>query len=142
MSAAQFQETDAEDQSFSLNAIGQVAIPVANVDEARHFYQHVLGIRFLFTAPPGLAFFDCGGIRLMLDGSGEQSLEHRASTVYYKVSDLHAAVERLRERGAVFVAEPHRIATMTDHELWMAFLRDPSDNLIGLMCERPLSTGG
>ena len=119
---------------FGLTAIGQIAVPVSNIDQAVAFYRDVLGMRFLFQAPPGLGFFDCGGVRLMLDGPARDQAGN-GSVIYYKVDNLQSAFEVLSARGAVFEAAPHRIATLADHELWMAFLRDPDRNLLALMSE-------
>jgi methylmalonyl-CoA/ethylmalonyl-CoA epimerase len=117
-----------------LNRIGQIAIPVGDVDRAIAFYRDLLGMRFLFRAPPGLGFFDCGGVRLMLDGPAAAQAG-QSSVVYYKVDDLRAAFETLSTRGVVFEAEPHLVARLPDHELWMAFFRDPDGNLLALMTE-------
>jgi len=128
---------DSGQAHFGLGQVGQIAIPVTDVERAIVFYRDVLGMRFLFQAPPGLGFFDCGGVRLMLDAPAA-ALAGSASVLYYKVPDLHAAHETLLSRGVVFEAEPHLIARMPDHELWMAFFRDPDNNLLALMCELPL----
>lgn len=119
-----------------LDRIGQIAIPVADVERATAFYRDVLGMRFLFSAPPGLAFFDCGGVRLLLDAAAPAGAERHSSIIYYQVGDLDSAYEALQARGVTFEAPPHLIARMPDHELWMAFLRDPDANIIGLMSER------
>jgi methylmalonyl-CoA/ethylmalonyl-CoA epimerase len=120
--------------------VGQLAIPVADLDRALAFYRDVLGLRFLFQAPPGLAFLDCGGVRLMLARAQPGEATPPAGVIYYRVADLDAAYATLRARGATFVDEPHRIARLSDHELWMVFLRDPDQHLLALMAERPLST--
>ena len=119
---------------FALNRIGQIAVPVADIDRAVSFYRDVLGMRFLFQAPPGLGFFDCGGVRLMLD-TPAKAQAGKASVLYYQVGDLDAAFRTLSARGVVFEAKPHLIAKMPDHELWMAFFRDPDGNLLALMSE-------
>jgi catechol 2,3-dioxygenase-like lactoylglutathione lyase family enzyme len=119
-----------------VTGVGQLAIPVADLERSLEFYRDVLGLRFLFQAPPGLAFLDCGGVRLMLSKVQENDATSAAGVVYYRVSDLNAAYEALRHRGAKFVDEPHLIARMSDHELWMVFLRDPDGHLLGLMEER------
>ena len=119
--------------------IGQLAIPVADVERAVAFYRDVLGLRFLFQAPPGLAFLDCGGVRLMLTQRQEGETDDKAGVIYYRVADLDAAYTTLRERGVTFVDQPHRIARLADHELWMVFLRDPDAHLLALMAERPLA---
>jgi methylmalonyl-CoA/ethylmalonyl-CoA epimerase len=122
--------------------IGQLAIPVADLQRSLVFYRDVLGVRFLFEAPPGLAFLDCGGVRLMLSRLEEAETSPAAGVIYYRVGDLDASYAALSERGAVFVDRPHRIARLSDHELWMTFLRDPDNHLLALMAERPLSPEG
>jgi catechol 2,3-dioxygenase-like lactoylglutathione lyase family enzyme len=120
---------------FGLAQIGQIAVPVSDVERAIAFYRDVLGMRFLFQAPPGLAFFDCGGVRLMLDAPAKAQADSHSSVIYYKVQDLQAAFEALASRGVVFDAKPHLIARLPDHELWMAFFHDPDDNVLALMSE-------
>lgn len=124
-------------QFDGVTGVGQLAIPVADLERSLQFYRDVLGLRFLFQAPPGLAFLDCGGVRLMLSKVQENDATPPAGVVYYRVSDLNAAYATLRQRGANFLDQPHLIARLSDHELWMAFLRDPDDHLLGLMEERP-----
>jgi catechol 2,3-dioxygenase-like lactoylglutathione lyase family enzyme len=119
---------------FALARIGQIAVPVADIDRAVAFYRDVLGMRFLFQAPPGLGFFDCAGVRLMLDEPAKAKAG-QGSVIYYQVPDLQAAFETLSSRGVAFEAKPHLIAKMPDHELWMAFFRDPDRNLLALMSE-------
>lgn len=121
-----------------LSEIGQVALTVSDVAAATAYYRDVLGLTFLFQAPPALAFFMAGSVRLMLtlpekDGGTKPGAN---SVLYFKVADINAAHAALKARGATFVDEPHLIARMPDHELWMVFLRDPDQNLIGLMEER------
>ena len=120
---------------FALAQIGQIAVPVSDVERAIAFYRDTLGMQFLFQAPPGLAFFDCAGVRLMLDAPAKAQAENHSSVIYYKVSDLQAAFETLSARGVSFEANPHLIAKLPDHELWMAFFRDPDGNLLALMSE-------
>ena len=122
-------------ESVGLGPIGQIAVPVGDIERAIAFYRDVLGMRFLFKAPPGLGFFDCAGVRLMLDAPAKSQAGNHSSVIYYKVSDLDAAFETLSGRGVRFEEKPHLIATMPDHELWMAFFRDPDENLLALMAE-------
>lgn len=119
---------------FGLDQIGQIAVPVSDVERAIAFYRDILGMQFLFQAPPGLGFFNCGGVRLMLDAPAKTQSNH-SSIIYYRVPDLQAAFETLSSRGVAFEADPHLIAKLPDHELWMAFFRDPDDNLLALMSE-------
>ncbi|MSR57561.1 MAG: VOC family protein [Planctomycetaceae bacterium] len=122
-----------------LAQIGQIAIRVHDLDRAVAFYQNTLGMKLLFR-PPNLAFFDCGGIRLMLSVPEKPEFDHPASVIYYRVSDIQSAHRTLAAAGVPFEAEPHLIARMPDHDLWMAFFRDSEGNLLGLMSERPTTT--
>ena len=119
---------------FGLNQIGQIAVPVSNIDRSITFYRDILGMRFLFKAPPGLGFFDCAGVRLMLDEPAKDNAG-KGSIIYYKVKYLQGMYETLSSKGLIFEAKPHLIAKMPDHELWMAFFRDPDNNLMALMSE-------
>ncbi len=119
-----------------LGAIGQIAITVQDIPRAVTFYRDVLGLRFLFEAPPALAFFDASGVRLMLsrpegDGSG-----HMASPIYFRVNHIGEAFDALASRGAVFEGSPHLVARLPDHDLWLAFLKDSEGNILALMEER------
>jgi methylmalonyl-CoA/ethylmalonyl-CoA epimerase len=121
--------------TFGLAQIGQIAVPVGDLERAIGFYRDMLGMRFLFQAPPGLAFFDCAGVRLLLDAPAKAQGENYSSVIYYKVPDLQAAFATLSARGVVFETKPYLIAKMPDHELWMTFFRDPDGNLLALMSE-------
>jgi methylmalonyl-CoA/ethylmalonyl-CoA epimerase len=100
------------------------------------FYRDILGIPLLFEVPR-MAFFDCGGVRLMLGEPESAEFDHPASILYYRVPDIRAAFQELRERGVAFADEPHLVADMGDHELWMTFFRDPDLNVMALMSEIP-----
>jgi methylmalonyl-CoA/ethylmalonyl-CoA epimerase len=119
-----------------LESIGQIAINVQDTARARAFYRDVLGLRHLFDAGPNLAFFQCGGVRLMLSPAAKPEHDHPGSIVYYKVADLAGTHRAMLSKGAAFEKEPHLVATMPDHELWMAFLRDSEGNLLALMEEK------
>jgi len=121
--------------TFGLSRISQIAIPVKDVPRAVAFYRDVLGMKFLFDAPPQLAFFECGGIRLMLSRPEKPEFDHPASVIYYKVPDIRAAHDTLVNRGVRFEGEPHLIAKMPDHDLWMAFFWDVEGNMLALMSE-------
>jgi methylmalonyl-CoA/ethylmalonyl-CoA epimerase len=114
--------------------IGQIAITVRDLERATAFYRDTLELPFLF-AVPGMAFFDCGGVRLMLSPAEEPGFDHPGSVVYYKVKDITGSYESLKQRGVEFIDEPHLIAKMPDHDLWMVFLRDTEGNTLALMSE-------
>ena len=120
---------------IGISRIGQVAINAHDVERAAAFYQDILGLRLLFKAGPGLAFFDCGGVRLMLTLPEKPEFDHPSSVLYFSVPDIQAAHARMKEKGVHFVDEPHMIAKMSDHDLWMVFFRDSERNLMGLMSE-------
>lgn len=125
---------------LELTQIGQIAINVRDLQRAVAFYRDTLGMQFLFEAPGGLAFFDVGGVRLMLGVAEKPEFSHPASILYYTVPDINAAHEILTNRGVTFMDEPHLIAKMPDHELWMTFFRDSEDNVLALMEERRAGT--
>ena len=118
-----------------LRRIGQIAIVVQNLDRAVRFYRDTLGLPFLFQAPPGLAFFDCGGVRLMLTLPEGLEAGRGTSILYYVVDDIAGAHAALAARGVEFLNQPRVIARMPDHDLWMAAFRDSEGNLLELMCE-------
>jgi methylmalonyl-CoA/ethylmalonyl-CoA epimerase len=120
--------------AFGLSQIGQIAINVHDTGRGVAFYRDQLGMRFLFAAGQ-LAFFDCGGIRLMLTPPEKPEFDHPASILYFKVPDIRQAHATLSERGVKFEDAPHMIARMPDHELWMTFFRDSENNLLALMSE-------
>jgi predicted enzyme related to lactoylglutathione lyase len=120
---------------LSLSRIGQISVTVRDVDRAVAFYRDVLGMPLLFQVPPKMAFFDCGGIRLMLALPEEPEFDHPGSVLYYKVDDIQGTWTALKDHGADLRREPHLLARMPDHELWMAFFRDPEGNTLALMSE-------
>ncbi|MGA8274612.1 MAG: VOC family protein [Candidatus Sulfotelmatobacter sp.] len=120
---------------IGITHVGQIAINAKDVERAAAFYQDKLGLKLLFKAPPGLAFFDCGGVRLMLDRAEKPEFDHLSSVLYFSVSNIQAAHAKLKESGVRFEDEPHLIARMPDHDLWMTFFRDSEGNLLALMSE-------
>ena len=120
-----------------LAAIGQIHVSVTDLDRSISFYRDTLGIPFLFRVPgQPMAFFDCAGVRLYL-GKPESPEFTSNPILYFRVDDLDEAFAELRGRGVRFVDEPHLIARMPDHDLWMTAFRDPDDHHLVLMSERP-----
>lgn len=120
-----------------LEAVGQIAIRVRDVARAEAFYRDVLGMEHLFSVPPGLAFFLCGDVRLMLSTAEDEAFDHPASIVYYRVRDVPQAHRALAARGVRFEDEPHVVHRTEEYELWMTFFRDSEDNVLALMAEVP-----
>ena len=119
-----------------IDRIGQIAIRVRDLDRAVNFYRDVLQLKFLFRVP-NLAFFDCGGVRLMLTPPEGQA-DQPSSILYFNVADIAKDFADLVKRGATSVQEPHMIARLADREVWMGHFRDSEENLMALMSEVPL----
>jgi catechol 2,3-dioxygenase-like lactoylglutathione lyase family enzyme len=119
-----------------LTRIRQISVNARDLERAVAFYRDVLGMKLLFQVPK-MAFFDCGGVRLMLAVAERAEFDHAGSVLYYEVKDLAGVHDGLRRRGVVFEGEPHIVHRAEDHDLWMAFFRDTEGNLLALMTERP-----
>jgi methylmalonyl-CoA/ethylmalonyl-CoA epimerase len=117
--------------------IGQIAIRVKALERAVAFYRDTLGLKFLFSAPPKLAFFDCGGVRLMLSPAEAPEFDHPGSILYFRVPDIQAAYARLEQQSVNLRSQPRMIARMPDHDLWLADFQDSEDNVLALMSEVP-----
>lgn len=119
-----------------LSEIRQIAITVSDVGTALPFYRDVLGLTFLFSPAPNLAFLAAGSVRIMLSTpQGAGKVGHN-SILYFKVTDIIATHTAITGRGATSERNPQLAAKMPDHELWTSFVRDPDNNLIGLMEEK------
>lgn len=118
----------------SISHIGQIAIVVRDVDRAVDFYQNKLQLPFLFRAG-NLAFFQCGRTRLMLSTPEKPEFDHPSSILYFSVANIQDSFAKVKSRGITFIDEPHLIAKLPDHELWMAFFHDSEGNTLALMSE-------
>ena len=121
-----------------LSDIGQIALPVRDLARAVRFYRDTLGMQFLFEAPPALAFFDCGGVRLMLDRPEQPKFERHSSILYFRVPDINDAYASLQQQKVRLEDAPHLIHRFPDHELWMCFFYDTEENMLALMSEVPI----
>jgi methylmalonyl-CoA/ethylmalonyl-CoA epimerase len=117
-----------------LGPIGQISMNAKDVDRATAFYTDTLRLPFLFRYGD-LSFFDCAGVRLMVSKPEKPEFDHPGSVLYFKVPDIRASHRELSDRGVRFEGEPHLIASMPDHELWMAFFTDSEGNTLALMSE-------
>ena len=129
-------------ERLGVERVGQIAVVVQDVDRAVAFYRDTLGLRLLFQAPPGLAFFDCGGVRLMLGPPEGADAAGASSILYYDVPDIHAAYDTLAARGVQFGGAPHVVATVAGRDVWLAELRDSEGNRLALMSETPVGARG
>jgi len=118
-----------------LQGIGQIAVRVRELSRAVSYYRDVLGLGYLFEAP-GLAFFQCGGIHLMLSGAESPEFDHAASVLYFDVAEIQEAYRTLLQRGVHFRDEPHIVHRAGDRALWMAFFDDSEGNVFAIRCWR------
>ncbi len=114
--------------------VGQISIRTHDLPRAVAFYRDQLGLEYLFEAEH-MAFFVAGDVRLMIAVPENPEVDHPSSIVYFRVPDIDAAHAELSGRGVPFDDEPHLIAQLPDHDLWMASFRDPDRNLLGIMSE-------
>lgn len=116
--------------------LAQIAITVSNVDHVLPFYHEILGLPLLFRAGPNMAFLEMGSVRVMLTTPQGEGTPGHNSILYFRVTDLAETYDGMVQRGAFGQRGPQLAARMPDHELWMAFLRDPDNNLVGLLEEK------
>jgi len=124
-------------RKISLGEIGQVSVNAHNLERAVAFYKDTLGLKHLFAVSGRMAFFDCGGVRLMLAIPERPDLDHPSSILYFKVEDIEQAHAVLSSRGVHFETKPMLVAPMATHDLWLAEFRDSENNVLALMCEKP-----
>ena len=115
--------------------IAQLLVPVDDFDKGVAFYRDVLGIPFLFAAPPQMAFFDCGGVRLLVGTPPFGQTPQRGSAIYFLVPDIRAVHASLEAKGVRFTAAPHVVHRTPTAELWLAEFTDPDGNQLALMGE-------
>jgi methylmalonyl-CoA/ethylmalonyl-CoA epimerase len=119
--------------------LAQVALGVTDIQLAEQFYGEKVGLQKLYGFED-LVFFDLDGVRLMLGASGPENAQPGSMCLYLKVADIQASAATMTARGVTFDAAPHLLASMPDHDLWMAFFTDPFGHQLALMCETPLKS--
>jgi methylmalonyl-CoA/ethylmalonyl-CoA epimerase len=117
-----------------LQRIHQISIRTKDTARAVAFYRDALGLKLLFEAPPQLAFFECGGVRLMLSPA-EPEFDHQGSVIYFAAVNIKATHAALTAAGVTFRSEPHMIAKLPDREVWLADFLDSEGNVLALMSE-------
>ena len=119
--------------------VGQLLIPVTDLERGTAYYRDTLGLTFLFSAPPQMSFFMAGTVRLLVGVPEQAGTAQRGSMIYFKVPDIHATHAALTARGVKFFAEPHLVHRAATYELWLCEFRDPDGNQLALMCEKTVT---
>ena len=127
------------DRHPGVTGFAQVALSVKDLDTALAFYRDVLGLAFLFSAPPSLAFLQCGPTRVMLSGDPQAAPPAGGPVLYYAVPDIQAAFAAVAAKGAPIREAPKPIARVGGREVWLGFTEDPDRHPVGLMSEVPLA---
>lgn len=118
----------------AIHRLGQLSLTVTDLERSKAFYRDRVGLTLLFEVP-NMAFFDCGGVRIMMT-LPEEGMAVANSVLYFVVDEIEVAHKAMSADGVTFVRAPHLLVRMPDHELWMAFFHDPDENLMALMCEK------
>jgi DNA-binding CsgD family transcriptional regulator/extradiol dioxygenase family protein len=123
----------AMDEPLAIGPIGQIARHAKDIVAARRWYGEVLGLTHLYSFGD-LAFFDCGGTRLMLSAAAEGS--EGDSIIYFRVADIRVAHKAMAARGIEFIGAPHMIHRHADGtEEWMAFFKDNEERPLTIMAQ-------
>ena len=118
-----------------VSGLAQVALSVRNLEASVAFYRDVLGLAFLFSAPPSLAFLQCGPTRVMLNGDPQAKPPAGGPILYYAVGDIQTAFAAITAKGAPAREAPKAIANVGGREVWLGFTEDPDGHPVGLMSE-------
>jgi predicted enzyme related to lactoylglutathione lyase len=122
---------------LSSASVGQLMVPVTDMERAVQYYRDVLGLPFLFAAPPQMAFFRCGGVRLLVGVPESAEHRRRGGTIYFRVGDIQAVHATLTARGVAFQMAPHVVHRSPTSNLWLAEFQDPDGNQLALMADVP-----
>jgi methylmalonyl-CoA/ethylmalonyl-CoA epimerase len=117
-----------------IQKIGQIAVPIKDLESAITFYKEVLELPLLFNTE-NMAFFDCNGQRLLLSLPEKDEFANSSSVIYFQVEDIKKSVGKLKEKGVSFIDQPHVVAKMGNTETWMTFFKDTEGNTHALMSE-------
>lgn len=117
-----------------IQKIGQIGVPVKDINRALNFYKEKLGLSLLFNTD-SMAFFICNGMRLMLTLPEKDEFAISSSVIYFEVNNIKDTYENLLGKEVMFIDEPHVVAKMGQIETWMVFFKDTEDNMHALMSE-------
>jgi predicted enzyme related to lactoylglutathione lyase len=121
------------------STIAQLLIPIEEFERGVSFYRDILGLPFLFAAPPQMAFFQCGAVRLLVGVTPAGQKAQRGSAIYFAVKDIQAVYAYLSAQGVEFKGAPHVVNRSAKSEAWLAEFVDPDGNQLALMSEVVLS---
>ncbi len=123
-----------EKQTELIDGISQISVTAYDLERGIEFYRDILGLNFLFDTG-NMAFFDCGGIRLMLSLPEKEEFRHQSSIIYFHTQNIDAAYDLLSKKGVRFEDKPHSIAKMDAYDILMVFFRDTEGNMLSLTGE-------
>ena len=121
-------------ETAMIQKVGQIGVPVKDLNRALDFYKEKLGLSLLFNTD-SMAFFECNGLRLMLSLPEKEEFAHSSSVIYFQVTNIKETYERLVNKDVIFIDEPHVVAKLGQTETWMVFFKDTEDNTHALMSE-------
>ena len=121
-------------ETAMIQKVGQIGVPVKDLNRALDFYKEKLGLSLLFNTD-SMAFFECNGLRLMLSPPEKEEFAHSSSVIYFQVTNIKETYERLVDKDVIFIDEPHVVAKLGQTETWMVFFKDTEDNTHALMSE-------
>ncbi|MGN8648152.1 VOC family protein [Gracilibacillus sp. HCP3S3_G5_1] len=127
-------------ETAMINNVGQIGVPVKDLNRALDFYKEKLGLSLLFNTD-SMAFFECDGLRLMLTLPEKDEFAQSSSVIYFQVDNIKNTYKRLVDKEVTFVDEPHVVAKMGQTETWMVFFKDTEGNIHALMSEVHVKEG-
>ena len=119
--------------------LAQVMVPIEDFERGTAFYRDILGLPFLFAAPPQMAFFQCGSVRLLVGVLPPDRPRQRGGALYFQVPDIQAVFGALRDKGVRFLSDPHVVHRTPKVELWLAEFKEPDQNQLALMAEKTIT---
>jgi len=121
-------------ETILVQKVGQIGVPVKDLNRALDFYKEKLGLPLLFNTDR-LAFFQCDELRIMLTLPESEGFSKSSSVIYFQVNNIRDSYEDLLSKEVIFIDEPHIVAKVGQIETWMAFFKDTEENIHALMSE-------
>lgn len=121
-------------ETTMIQKVGQISVPVKDLNRALEFYKEKLGLSLLFNTD-SMAFFESNGLRIMLSLPEKDEFTYLSTVIYFQVINIKDSYEHLVGKEVIFIDEPHVVAKMGQIETWMVFFKDTEDNTHALMSE-------